>query len=47
MILKILLNTINYYIKYYILLILLNTPMIWKIFIKILKNTIQVKNEKY
>ena len=27
--------------------LLLNTQMIWMIFIKILKNTIQIKNEKY
>ena len=26
---------------------LLNTPMIWMIFIKILKNIIQIKNTKY
>ena len=26
---------------------LLSTQMIWMIFIKILKNTIQIKNEKY
>ena len=27
--------------------LLLNTQIIWMIFIKILKNTIQIKNEKY
>ena len=26
---------------------LLNTPMIWMIFIEKLKNTLQLKNEKY
>ena len=30
-----------------ILKLLLNTPMIWMIFIKVLKNTIQIKNVKY
>ena len=27
--------------------LLLNTEMIWIMFLKILKNTIQIKNEKY
>ena len=27
--------------------LLLNSQMMWMIFIKILKNTIQIKNEKY
>ena len=27
--------------------LLLNTQMIWMIFTKILKNTVQVKNKKY
>ena len=33
--------------KQNLLKILLNTQMIWMIFIKILKNTIQINNAKY